>query len=353
MHKVYLKSRDIIKKDFPYVIAEIGVNHEGSIKKAKRLIDLAAESGANAAKFQTYKANTLASVNSPAYWDTNLERTKSQYELFKKYDSFNKKEYVELYKYCKRKKIDFLSTPFDTGCLEFLDPISSFYKIASADINNLPLLKAVSKKRKPIILSTGASTIKEIKFAVDVLENNGCPDVSLLHCILNYPTKYKNANLNMIKSLSKNFPKKTIGYSDHTLPDEGMLTLLFAYMQGARIIEKHFTDNKKAKGNDHYHAMDFKDLKVFFNNLNKLNSVSGKYEKTVIKSEQISRKNARRSIVLNINAYKNNKINESMIITKRPGTGINPIDWKKVIGKKLKKNLKKDHVLKWQDLKSK
>ena len=171
MHKVYLKSLDVAKKNFPYVIAEIGVNHEGSILKAKKLIDLAASSGAHAAKFQTYKAQTLASRNSPAYWDTNLEKTKSQYELFKKYDKFNKEEYIELYKHCKRKKIDFLSTPFDIECLNFLNPISKFYKIASADITNFPLIEKAAKTKLPMVISTGASNINEIKAMILNMDN--------------------------------------------------------------------------------------------------------------------------------------------------------------------------------------
>ena len=183
------------------MIAEIGVNHEGSLSKAKRLIDAAAQAGAHAAKFQTYKAENLASVNSKAYWDTKLEKTKSQYQLFKKYDSFNEKEYIKLSLHCKKRKIDFLSTPFDINSVNFLNPIMKYYKIASADITNLPLIEAIAKKRKPVLLSTGASKISEIKFAVNFLKKKGCPNVSILHCILNYPTNYENANLNMIKSV--------------------------------------------------------------------------------------------------------------------------------------------------------
>tara|TARA_Y100000590_G_scaffold470736_1_gene669012 strand:- start:8305 stop:9309 length:1005 start_codon:yes stop_codon:yes gene_type:complete len=332
------------------VIAEIGVNHEGSLSKAKRLIDAAAQAGAHAAKFQTYKAENLASVNSKAYWDTKLEKTKSQYQLFKKYDSFNEKEYIKLSLHCKKRKIDFLSTPFDINSVNFLNPIMKYYKIASADITNLPLIEAIAKKRKPVLLSTGASKISEIKFAVNFLKKKGCPNVSILHCILNYPTNYENANLNMIKSLSKNFPDLTIGYSDHTLPDNSMLTLVSSFLKGARIIEKHFTDNKKLKGNDHYHAMDSKDLKVFFNSLDKLDSISGLNKKKPLKTEKISIKNARRSVIINFDLEKGVKINKSMITTKRPGTGISPIYFKKVIGKYLKYKLKKDHILKWKDL---
>ena len=350
MHKVFLKNQDILEKKTPYIIAEAGVNHEGSIEKAFDLISCASDSGAHAIKFQTYKADSLASIHSPAYWDTDMELSKNQHELFKKYDSFNGEDYKKLYDHCIKKNIDFLSTPFDIKSLDFLDPLLNFYKIASADINNLPLLKAIANKNKPIILSTGASNIEEIQFAVDYLFKNGCPDISLLHCILNYPTEYKNANLNMIKNLKNTFPNNTIGYSDHTLPDKDMFTLICAYLLGAKIIEKHFTLDKTLPGNDHYHSMDSNDLKIFINNLNKLHEISGDYLKKSLESEKNARLNARRSIVLNCNLSKGEVITESMIISKRPGTGIAPTEFDKVIGQSINKNLEKDHILKWDDL---
>ena len=350
MHQVYLKNIGISEKKLPYIIAEIGVNHEGSMSKAKHLIDLCSSAGAHAAKFQTYKADTLASINSPAYWDSNQETSKNQHELFNKYDRFNEEDYKMLFEYCKQKGVEFLSTPFDLKSVDFLDPLLNFYKIASADLNNLPLLKAIAKKNKPIILSTGASNLNEIKFAVNFLEANGCPDVSLLHCILNYPTKYKNANLAMIQDLSKNFPNHTIGYSDHTLPDNDMITTTTAYLMGAQIIEKHFTYDKTQPGNDHYHAMDDKDLKILLKNLNKIHEITGYNKKIVLESEEISRLNARRSIVINTDVIKGEIINESMITTKRPGIGINPSNWDNVLGKSVNKNLKKDHILLWQDI---
>ena len=190
-------------RSFPYIIAEIGVNHECSLKKAKKLIDLAASSGANSAKFQTYKAEKLASKYSPAYWDMKKEKTSSQYVLFKKYDKFNHFHYKELYKHCKKRKIEFSSTPFDEEAVDFLNPFLKFFKIASADINNLPLLKKVASKKKPIILSTGASNVSEIKFAINYLQKFGCKEIVIMHCILSYPTSDENANLDMISDLKK------------------------------------------------------------------------------------------------------------------------------------------------------
>jgi len=339
------------KKNRPYIIAEIGVNHECSMRKAKRLIDLAAEGGASAAKFQSYKAENLASRNSPAYWDTKKEKTRSQYSLFKKYDKFEKKHYKELYFYCKKKQIDFASTPFDIESVNYLNPLVKYFKIASADINNLPLLKAVANKRKPVLLSTGASFIKEIDLSIKYLKKNGCKDIAIMHCILNYPTKDQNANLNMIEDLKKRYSEHIIGYSDHTLPDKNMLNLISAYLKGALIIEKHFTDNKKKAGNDHYHSMDKRDLKVFFKSYEKINILLGENEKKPIKSEFISRKNARRSIVITKSLAKGDRIYSQSITTKRPGTGITPDNWHKIIGKKLNKNVNSDHILKWSDIK--
>ncbi|MAJ85735.1 MAG: acetylneuraminic acid synthetase [Candidatus Pelagibacter sp.] len=338
------------ENSLPYIIAEIGVNHEGSLKKAKKLIDEAVKGGADAVKFQTYKAETLAVKKSPAYWDTSKEKTKSQYKLFKKFDKFDKNHYLQLFNYCKKKNIDFSSTPFDERSVDFLNPFLKFYKIASADINNLPLLKKVASKKKPTIISTGASDIKEISFAVNFLKKNGCKEIIIMHCILNYPTKDINANLNMLFDLKKKFPKNIIGYSDHTLPDKNMTNLVTAYLFGAKVIEKHFTDNKRKKGNDHYHSMDFRDLKVFSDIRKKIHLIGGKSKKIPIKSENISRKNARRSIVLKKDIQRNEKINSSIIITKRPGTGITADNWYKIIGKKVKKNLKSDYILKWSDI---
>lgn len=350
MNRIKLGEREITDNSLPYIIAEIGVNHEGSLDRAKELIEQAKEGGADAAKFQSYKAETLASKNSPAYWDTTKEPTLSQYILFKKYDSFGKKEFIELADHCKKTRIDFLSTPFDDDAIEFLYPLVSFYKIASADITNFPFLKKIVKKGKPIVLSTGASSLSEIDQAVQVMKNSGCTDLALLHCILNYPTPDENANLDMIKGLKNNYPDLIIGYSDHTLPDECMLTLTAAYLKGARIIEKHFTFDKTLPGNDHYHAMDVNDLKRFVNNITRLSKLNGSSTKGFIEAEKISRENARRSIVLKASVKKGTTVSEEMLTYKRPAHGISPIFWDKVIGKKALRDLEGDHILQWSDL---
>ena len=171
---IKLGDRIIYTDSKPYIIAEIGVNHEGSMDQAKKLIDLAKKGGADAAKFQSYKADTLASKNSPAYWDTTKAPTKSQHKLFQKYDQFEPEDYIILSQYCNNHNIDFLSTPFDDQAIEFLDPLVPFFKVASADITNSPLLRKIGSKGKPVVLSTGASTLEAIDIALNTLENSDC-----------------------------------------------------------------------------------------------------------------------------------------------------------------------------------
>ncbi|MDC3130679.1 N-acetylneuraminate synthase family protein [bacterium] len=343
----------ISNKKIPYIIAEIGVNHGGCVKKAIRMIDMCKRGGANAVKFQSYKAEKIASKFSPSYWDLKKEKTKTQYQLFKKYDTFSQKDYIKLHNHCKKKKIDFLSTPFDDEAVDFLKNKVPAFKIASADITNYPLLRKVANTKKPIIISTGASTKNEIRNAIKFLKKNGCTDkkIILLHCILNYPTLDKNANLLMIKDLINSFPRNMIGYSDHTLPCKNMYSTIMAYSLGAVVIEKHFTYNKKLTGNDHYHAMNENDLRNMLSGLNKAKALIGENnKKKPINSEKISIKNARRSIVLKRDIKKGDVINKKDIIPKRPGHGISPIFWDDIIGRRVKKNLKSDQILKWNDL---
>ena len=175
----------------PFLIAEAGVNHGGDIKKAIELIEKAANAGADAIKFQSYKAEKLASRFSPSYWSLSQEPTTSQFDLFKKYDAFWKEEYEILYNHCEKEGIIFLSTPFDIESADFLDELMPVYKIASADISNLPFLRHIAKKNKPILLSTGAATISEIWRAIETINEQDNNDIVLLHCVLNYPTPYK------------------------------------------------------------------------------------------------------------------------------------------------------------------
>ena len=334
----------------PYVIAEIGVNHEGSMGKAIELIDLAKAGGADAVKFQTYKAETLASRHSPAYWDTTKEPTRSQYDLFKKYDRFGPDEYIALAEHSRETGVDFMSTPFDIRAVDFLAPLVPAFKVASADITNIPLLRHVAEQGKPVILSVGASTLGEVDVALATLREAGCENVALLHCILNYPTPYEYANVNMITGLRRAYPELVIGYSDHTLPDDGMIVLTTAYTLGARIIEKHFTHDKTLPGNDHYHAMDVDDLRTFRRQLQFLQTIGGQSHKEPLPSEAPARRHARRSIVIDQPVAAGALLEAPMLTTKRPASGISPLYWDEVIGRRAARPLDADHVLQWEDL---
>jgi sialic acid synthase SpsE len=334
----------------PYIIAEIGVNHECSMKMAKTLILLAKKGGAQAVKFQTYKADKIVKIKSKAYWDLKKEKTKTQYELFSKLDKFDVEDYKKLSQFSKKNKIDFLSTPFDLDSVEFLNPLVPLFKISSSDINNIPLIRKIASTQKPVLLSTGASNIDEIKKAVKILSKK-TKKIVIMHCILNYPTKDADANLGMILDLKKKFPMYLHGYSDHTLPDSNMINLTTAYMLGAKVIEKHFTNNKKLKGNDHYHSMDTDDLKLFTKNIAIINKLIGKKKvKIALKSEMKSRKFARRSIVVKKNINKNQIIKSYDIIALRPNIGISVERWDEIVGKRAKRNLKKHHTLSMKDL---
>lgn len=342
----------------PYLIAEMGVNFYDTarvmnitpLEAAKLYIKEAKRVGIDAAKFQSYKAETIASKNSPSYWDLSKEPTTSQYELFKKLDGFNQEDYEELYRYCKEVGIDFMSTPFDYNSANYLDKYVDTYKISSSDITNLPFIRNIARKGKPVYLSVGASYLSEVDEAVRAIQEEGNSQICLLHCVLSYPTKNADANLNIIATLKKIYPDILIGFSDHTLPDECMTILTTAHLLGADVIEKHFTLDKTLKGNDHYHAGDPEDFRKAVENFKLIHTVLGKKEKTVLDCERIPRKEARRSLVLTRDMKKGEVITEKDLIAKRPGTGISPKYQEVVLGRVLKEELKEDSILIWENL---
>jgi len=342
----YAHCSDIIQ---PYIIAEAGVNHEGDMDKAYRLIDAAKEGGADAIKFQTYKASKLAVKESPSYWDLTKESTTSQYQLFKKYDGFWKKEYEKLSSYCDSAGITFLSTPFDLDSASFLNDLMPAFKISSSDLNNKQFIQSIASYGKPIILSTGASYLWEIERSVSWLQDYQIP-LGLMHCILNYPTKDENANLSIIRLLHEKFPGITIGYSDHTLPED-MHLLEVAVLAGAKVIEKHFTLDKSAPGNDHYHSMDKNDLIILKNKISRTMQILGSSSnRAPLISEQVARQNARRSLVLSSDLRQGQLIQSDHITWKRPAFGIDPDQIDQVIGLRVRSDLQKDTILQWNML---
>ena len=342
----------------PFLIAEIGVNFYDIAEKegisdmdaAKLMIDEAKSCGVDAVKFQSYNAETIASRNSPAYWDLSEEPTASQFELFKKFDKFGKDEFRQLSEYCKQVGIMFLSTPFDFDSVDYLDEFMDIYKISSSDLTNIPFIKYIASKNKPILLSTGAATMREIKEAVEAIEDISLVDIAIMHCVLSYPTAYEDANLLMIKDLVNNFEDYEIGYSDHTKPDENMVVLTTAYNYGATILEKHFTLDKTLTGNDHYHSMDPGDVSKFRENVVFLSKINGRINKQPLICESSARKEARRSIVAKIDIKKGEVISKSNITFKRPGTGISPAEVDNVLGKTAKKDICEDTLIDFEML---
>lgn len=339
----------------PYVIAEMGVNFYDTAKAknispldaAKLYIDKAAEAGIDCAKFQSYKAGTIVSKNSPAYWDTTKEPTKTQYELFLKHDSFGEAEYRELCHYTHAKGMDFTSTPFDYASADYLEDMVDFYKISSSDLSNLPFIRHIGAKGKPVYLSVGAAYLSEVDTAIRALKESGCKEIVILHCVLSYPTEPKNANLRVIETLKRDFPDVRVGFSDHVAPDETMMTLAAAYLLGAEVIEKHFTLDKTLAGNDHYHAGDPEDFRKAISNFKWIDTVLGSAEKTVLDCELIPRREARRSLVLTKDMKAGEVILPENLMPKRPGTGISPEFIEIVEGRKVTRDLKEDTILTW------
>ncbi len=337
----------------PFIIAEIGVNHEGSLARAKEMIEQVARGGGHAAKFQTYKADKLATKNdSPAYWDQSKEPTTSQHELFTRWDNFGPEEYAELAKHCERNGVVFMSTPFDLEAVDMLTPLMPLTKVASADLTNIPLLRKIGKTGRPTIMSVGASSHEEIERSLNVLLDAGAPTVTLLHCVLNYPTPHAHAQLKQIQVLQQKFGDRVcIGYSDHVRPeDDGSVPALeMASLFGVRVIEKHFTDNKQGHGNDHYHAIDEADLKAFTERLEIYRNIYGGDSLDLsVQHQAIS--NARRRVVAARDLAVGHVITEEDLVALRSNVGIEIADWDSVVGKAVTIPIEGNRPISWDQL---
>lgn len=342
--------RDVGPDALPYLIAEVGVNHENDLELACRMIAEIARAGGDAVKFQTYKAGKLASRESAAYWDRSKEPAASQFELFQRYDHFGRSEYEALAQHCDKAGVDFLSTPFDTECVGWLAELVPAWKVASADLTHFPLLEAIAATGKPVILSTGAATLEETRAAVRFLEAHGSGEVAILHCVLAYPTAPADANLAVISALRAAFPDRVVGYSDHVPPDPRMRVLSAAYLLGARVIEKHYTFDKRRPGNDHYHAMDEADLRSAVAEFRALRELLGRGEKRVLEAEQAARLHARRSLVAARDLPAGHVLCAEDLEIKRPGTGLPPEELPRAIGRALARAVRADQVLVAADL---
>jgi N,N'-diacetyllegionaminate synthase len=331
-----------------YVIAEIGVNHNGDLNLAKKMILAAKRSGVNAVKFQSFLSEevVIKKLELAPYQRKNLKKNSSMIKMISKYQlSFD--EQKKLFIFCKKNRIDFLSSPFDLISAKFLveELKLKTIKIPSGEITNYPLLKYLSSFSIKIILSTGMATIIDIKLAINILcKKNKIKkeNITVLHCTTSYPTNIEEVNLNAMLYLKKVL-KMHVGYSDHT---KSNLTALVATSLGASIIEKHLTLNKFLSGPDHKPSIlpkEFKDLVV---NIKKIEVILGNPKKKVTKSEKENITFARKSIVANANINKGDFFSENNLTTKRPSLGLSPMLWNKIIGKKSKFYFSKDEYIK-------
>ena len=324
------------------IIAEAGVNHNGSLKLAKKLVNAAKKAKADYIKFQSFNHKKLTTKNAPkADYQKNSYNKKQTQAVMLKNLELSKSKQIELIKYCKKKKIKFLCTAFDEENLQFLiNKGIDYIKIPSGEITNLPFLEFIKKKQKKILLSTGASSIKDISNALKILDNK--KKITILHCNSAYPTPYKDINLNSLKFIRQKF-KCNIGFSDHSL---SLIAPSGAVAIGATIIEKHFTLSRKLKGPDHKSSLEPSELSIMVDNIREMEKALGKTEKKITKSEKKNRNIIRKSIVAGINIKKGERFSQKNLAFKRPGYGISPMDVKKILGKKSKKNFKEDDLIK-------
>jgi len=332
MRKIKIADRIIGDEEACFIIAEAGSNHNGSLEQAKKLIDIAQDAGVDAVKFQIFKAEELSA-------DKKVQGVLKKFE-------FTRGWIQELSEYAKRKNIIFLATPFDIGAVDLLDGIDvPAFKIASGDLTDLPLIKYIAEKGKPIILSVGLGSLEEIREALEVIHSTETRDVALLHCVVNYPAEPDNVNLNVIKTL-KQF-HVPVGFSDHTME---ISVPIAAVALGACIIEKHFTIDRKLEGPDHSYALEPEELKGMVKGIKTVEKALGSEIKQVAESERKGLVGARRSIHAIMDISKGTTITKDMIKIVRPCTGIEPKYLNQILNTKAKKNILKDGVIIWNDL---
>ena len=324
------------------IIAEAGVNHNGSLETAKQLVRTAKECGADIVKFQTAKLDSLVSkfAEMADYQKANTGKTESQKEMLAKLLlSFD--DFTELAAYCKEIGIMFLSTPFDIESIHFLNDMQDIWKIPSGEITNYPYLIEIAKTGKQIILSTGMCELEEIRAAVNLLKDNGSEDITILHCTTEYPAPFSEVNLNVMDTLRKAFGCK-IGYSDHT---KGIEISLAAVAMGAEVIEKHFTLDRNMPGPDHKASLEPQELKALIEGIRNIELAKGSAEKKPTASELKNRVVARKSIVAARNIRQGESFTEENLTTKRPGNGISPMKWNDIIGTTAKRDFMEDELI--------
>ncbi len=331
--------------DRVFIIAEAGVNHNGSYSTAKGLIDAAYASGADAVKFQTFRAELVVSRNAPKapYQDLTTDRDESQFEMLKSLE-LGRGAHKKLFAHCRKKGILFLSTAFDMDSIEFLSELGlEIFKIPSGEITNLPYLRKIGSLRKKIILSTGMSILKEIAAALNILISSGTKkeDVTVLHCNTGYPTPIEDVNLKAMLVIKDKF-KVRVGYSDHT---QGYDAALAAVALGASVIEKHFTLDRNMLGPDHKASLNPREFTAMARSIRNVGIAMGGGIKKPSRSESANIGVVRKSIVAARNIKRGERLTESNIAVKRPGTGISPMRWDEAIGALAKRAFEKDELI--------
>lgn len=331
-----------------FIIAEAGVNHNGDVNLAKKLIDVAKEAGADAVKFQTFKTEEVVTKNAEKaqYQKEATGAEESQFEMIKNLE-LTEKDFEELFAYARERDILFLSSPFDKGSVDLLDELGvPAFKIASGEITNFPLLKYIARKKKTIILSTGMSTLGEIEEALEVIRKEGAEEIVLLHCVSCYPAKVEDMNLKAMETLKHAF-KLPVGLSDHTV---GITTPIVAVALGACVIEKHFTLDKNLPGPDHKASLAPDELKQMVKAIRDVGKALGDGIKKPTKDEEENKKAARRSIVAKVDIPEGAIITKEMLNVKRPGTGIEPKHIEEVSGARAKVDIKRDDRITWSKI---
>lgn len=341
------KSKEMMRlnrMDKVFIIAEAGVNHNGDIETAKKLIDVAADAGADAIKFQTFKAEKLVcrTTEKAAYQFKATTKSETQYDMLKNLE-LTEHMHRELMQYCDKRKIIFLSTPFDLDSIKLLSKLGiQVFKVPSGEITNYPYLCKVAEQQKKVILSTGMSSMDEVRDAVKILKDNGADDIIVLHCNSQYPTPESDVNLLAMVKMQEEL-RLPVGYSDHT---QGIEVPIAAVALGAMVIEKHFTLDKNMEGPDHKASIEPYELKRLVEGIRKIEIALGNDIKQISESEKENINIVRKSIVAASYIRKGEKFTEENITTKRPGTGINPMRWKEVIGKISDRDYEMDEMIK-------
>lgn len=351
MKEIYISEKKIGPKNNIFLIAEAGINHNGDIEIAKNLIDLATDAKVDAIKFQTFIAENLASTTTlkAEYQKDSIKDNESFYEMIKKFE-FSKEDFRLLKKYCVKRNIIFLSTPYDEVSVNWLEDLGvPAYKIGSGDLTNFPLIKHICLKSKPILLSTGMSTLKEVKDTVNFIKSNKVEDIIIFQCTSNYPSNFDELNLNVIDTYKKEFPNDIIGFSDHSL---GIEASIGAAVKGVKVIEKHFTISKKLKGPDHKVSLNPEELEFWVKSIRNIEKALGSDKKKPSTNEINIAKIARKSIVAAKNIHRGEILTSDNITTKRPGTGISPTEYFNIINKKMKskRDISKDTIINPDDL---